>query len=192
MFSGGELNNGEVRVNVASDDTEGGASIESVRLLGNAMGQNNEALELVDFVRDKTLWSQQAPWTRGGGVIAGVVQTVATLNIIPELENPLLDPSLWSEGAADLPRVVKVMLDLMRRSNLELKAASSAFSPQDGSEARDPAGSVHLRQEHGYHAPHPPRSHLRLLVAQPTYFEPKGRAVLARWAAPNARRWRCL
>jgi hypothetical protein len=127
MFSGGELNNGEVRVNVASDDTEGGASIESVRLLGNAMGQNNEALELVDFVRDKTLWSQQAPWTRGGGVIAGVVQTVATLNIIPELENPLLDPSLWSEGAADLPRVVKVMLDLMRRSNLELKAASSAF-----------------------------------------------------------------
>jgi hypothetical protein len=128
MLNGGELNNGEVRVNVASDVTEGGgASLESVRLLGNATGQKNEAPDLVDFVRDKTLWSQQAQWTRSGGVIAGVVQTVATSNIIPELESPLLDPSLGSEGAAELPRVVKIMLDLMQRSDLELKAASSAF-----------------------------------------------------------------
>ena len=118
MLGDEQLTPVEVRIAVA-DDNEGGA-LESVwPLLGNNT-QNNGTLSLVDFVRDPTMWNSQAPWMRGGGVIDSVVQTLATSSILPASETP-------GEGAAELPRVVKILLDLIQRGDLDLKSAASAF-----------------------------------------------------------------
>jgi len=110
--------------------TGGGNSVaansgaEGRGLLGLQMTQNNEACSLAVFARDKTLWVRAPPWTPAA--IEKIVQTVSTSSIIPELSVELICGEK-SMANAELPRVVKILLDLVQRRDIELKTSATAF-----------------------------------------------------------------
>ena len=117
---------------------------------GNDHSSHPASHTLVDFVRDKTLWQRLPPWSKDD--IQKIANDVIVSCTIPELRvetssgsqalglsgivNDIVhdtwnDITTLSGSAAstteNLPRVVRILLDLIQRKDLELKTSALTF-----------------------------------------------------------------
>ena len=94
----------------------------SNHVIDSEAGLGQGAFSLIEFASDKILWLRRPPWTRH--LVDRIVQSVESSSMIPEL---CVQGGSAQVPTEELPRVVKILLDLLQRHDIELKTATTSF-----------------------------------------------------------------